>query len=140
MPSHRLEQQAHKFGLREKEFPAKAVASPQQMQIVGLMIQKTDWVSMSLIINALRRSGSLESQWANDACKTLIMDLQGCLWGNSLMNHLAVSEEQAPGRIEVAGRSGKDAQWRKDLADGTWRDDHHCRLTPRVRLICWQPE
>jgi hypothetical protein len=39
MPSHMLEHEAHKLGLREREFPAGAIGSPQQMQIVGVIIQ-----------------------------------------------------------------------------------------------------
>jgi hypothetical protein len=35
-----LEQEAHKFGLREREFPPGAIASPQQMQILTLIARK----------------------------------------------------------------------------------------------------
>ncbi len=41
MPSHRLEQEAHKLGLRDREFLPGVIVSPQQTQIVGLMIRKT---------------------------------------------------------------------------------------------------
>jgi hypothetical protein len=41
MPSHVLEQQAHKLGLRRRKFPREAIGSPQQMQIVGLIIRET---------------------------------------------------------------------------------------------------
>jgi hypothetical protein len=41
IPSHMLEQEAHRFGLREREFFARAIGSPQQTQIVRLIIPKT---------------------------------------------------------------------------------------------------
>jgi hypothetical protein len=35
-----LEQEAHKFGLPDIEFPPAAIGSPQQMQILGLIRRK----------------------------------------------------------------------------------------------------
>ena len=37
MPSSMLEQEAHRFGLREEALPFVDMASPQQMQTKGLM-------------------------------------------------------------------------------------------------------
>src|SRR5436190_23669110 len=39
IPSARLEHEAHRLGLREREFSESAILSPQQMQIVGFISQ-----------------------------------------------------------------------------------------------------
>jgi hypothetical protein len=38
IPSAKLEQEAHKFGFREREAESSAMDSPQQMQILGFIL------------------------------------------------------------------------------------------------------
>jgi hypothetical protein len=80
MPSQILEHEAHKLTLREMDFHPGAICSPQQMQIVGCIIENTNQVLRSYTVNALRctkmpRIKMAELEYPTRAAK-VIMGLQ----------------------------------------------------------------